>query len=228
MCSVTQLVLCQWLGFSLFCGCSQVFSGTLFCQKRTLIQTFSDFSEWLLEQAKCFEKMVTAKIQGRYYQMKGVYTGDGAVHACLCMSLLWVKHQNSLPPSQTVSGWLSSPRRNSTSCPCYSASSRLQHLAKTILFQNSMATFYRHSPLESFLWVLSLQQCQQKSRRRGVFVLNEGEVWAGHIMQTPPSAQLLWCYTGSEVLRTMTMKSTYSLLGCNTMWIGKRPSSWSE
>jgi hypothetical protein len=43
-------------------------------------------------------------------------------------------------------------------CPCYNASSRLLHLAKTILFQNFTATFYSHSPLESFLWVFRQPQ----------------------------------------------------------------------
>jgi hypothetical protein len=90
-----------------FVAAVNCFAGTLFCQKITLIQFSQTFqNDYWSKQSIWKNKGWLDRIQGSYYQMKNA--GEGAVYASLCMSLLWVKQQNCLPPSQTVSDCLSS------------------------------------------------------------------------------------------------------------------------
>jgi hypothetical protein len=82
-----------------------MFCWDIVLSKNYINKIFSDFFRMIVGASKVFGKngdWRLDRIQGSYYQMKKVCAGEGAVYASLCMSLLCVKQQNCLLPSQTV------------------------------------------------------------------------------------------------------------------------------
>jgi hypothetical protein len=178
---------------------------------------------------------MTGKIQGNYHHMKWVCAGESAVHAGLCMSLVWMRHQNPLPNCFRLleQPWSCDMHISAVASPIMksvctglqqsahmSLQSRQPRLASSRILQLLFIGAVFRKVSCGFLDDLSLWQSQQQPRRRGV----------SRCRPLPPCTQLLWRHVGFEVLTTVTMKGTTFLvvMQCSLLKRPMFPSSGSE